>query len=194
MIDIQTKTTISEDDLLLLGSQDIQFEVVNGEIVDMAPTGFIHNVYAKNVLSLLDRFVREHNLGYVATDGLIYVLHVDENGVQETRVPDASFFRRGKFPKFDLSKPIPGAPDLAVEVISPSESVTTIQDKLQSYLTHGTEQIWVIYPAQKQLSQYLHNDPKNIRVYSGDDVLEAETLFPGLKINISEFFVLPDID
>jgi Uma2 family endonuclease len=191
MADAPAITVITEDDLLRLNADEF-VEIVDGEIVKMTPNGFMHIIVSANVYDILRAYVKKHGLGYVAHDGLIYILEKKGKKVIVSHVPDVSFIRKGKIPEFDYSKPFPGAPDLAVEVISPSEGEDITLDKIRDYFKYGTEQVWVIYPNQKEVHVYLRDDLKIIRVYNEDDMLEAESLFPGLKIAVRDFFELPE--
>jgi len=92
---------------------------------------------------------------------------------------------------FDRSRPFSGAPDLAVEVVSPSESTADIMAKVSDYLRYGTEQVWVIYPLKEELHQYLKDDNAP-RIFLANDTLIAETLFPQLKITIADLFADED--
>lgn len=192
---VEQTTRITVDDVLRLGADDKQIEVVNGEVIEMSPTGFLHNVVARNVLLMLHNYVDKHKLGYVGADGLIFVLHSfqDEQGeaVRLARVPDVFFIAKGQFPRFDLSKPFPGAPTLAVEVVSPTEQEGTMLSKVRDYMTYGTQQVWVLYPEQQMIYQYL--DTKTINVYDHNDTLHADDLFPELVIPVAQFFVLPTL-
>jgi Uma2 family endonuclease len=124
-----------------------------------------------------------------------FVLHVDERGVPTTRIADFSFIRRGRIPKdIDWSKPFMGAPDLAVEVISPAEKADETLAKVNDYLRFGTEQVWVAYPSLRQVYVYRKDQPEVARIYQATDVLEAPSLFPGLKINVADLFVIEDED
>lgn len=76
-------------------------------------------------------------------------------------------------------------------MVSPSESDETTLEKVRDYLAAGTEQAWILYPSAEELHVYQRDDPKSIRAYSGDDILEAETLFPGLKLAVKAIFVIP---
>jgi Uma2 family endonuclease len=188
----KARTGIPEHILENLGDR---VEVINGEAVekDMRAAGFLHAFVTDNVYDLLKPFANEHHLGFVVTDSVTYYLHVDEEGVQASRLPDLSFIRFDRIPSdVDFSRPFPGAPTLAVEVVSPSETAEEIQGKLNDYLTYGAEQVWVLYPTSRQLYQYRSDDPKNPRVYSGTDLLDAAALFPGLIITVDQFFVLPE--
>lgn len=116
------------DELLRLGS-DARVEIIEGEIVEMSSVGIEHAVIADNVYRALFQFVTKNNLGYVFSADLIYVLKEDKaKKLRNTCAPDTSFVRRGRFPKdFNVKKPFPGGPDLAVEVMSPDDKAEAYQ-------------------------------------------------------------------
>ena len=172
-----------------------QVEVVDGVFVEvnMAAAGILHVFVGATVYDILKPFIKKHDLGTLLTDGLTYVLHVDEHGVRTSRIPDLSFLRKGRLSGvIDLVTPFNGAPDLAIEVISPSESSADIQDKIDDLLTYGTEEVWVLYPSNKKVYQYRRDDLKMVRIYSNNDQLECESLFPGLVVSVDQFFVMPE--
>ena len=187
---------ITEDELLRLGADDKAFEVINGELVEMAPVGFRHVWLDFHVARLLHTFVESKQLGYILPDNLIYVLERDEQGgLRTTRVPDVSFIRRGRIPKdFDRSRPFPGAPDLAIEIVSPTEKPEDTLGKVRDYLRFGSEQVWVIYPEQGEIHQYHRDDTKIIHVYTGDDVIDTASLFPGLELKARALYELPPLE
>src|SRR5438105_13544496 len=129
------RTAITEADLLRLGAHDQWVEVVNGELVATSPSGVLHVIIAGNVYRVLYAFVTEHKLGYVCMDSLIFVLLRNPEGkIIKSRIPDTSFVRKGRLPKdFDLSRPFPGAPDLAIEVMSPDDSAEDLLAKIRDY-------------------------------------------------------------
>ncbi len=189
-------SVITEDDLIRLDSQGKFYEVANGELVSMSPVGYEHSELTFHVAKLLDTIVRDRKLGYVHPDNLIYVLARNEaEGLEVARIPDVSFIRRGRFPKdFDRKRPFPGAPDLAIEIISPSETETVTLAKVRDYLRCGSEEVWVLFPDAKEVYQYRSSDPKTIRIYTGDDVIDTQSLFPGLTLKTSALFVLPELE
>lgn len=191
---VVSKTIITEEDLLRLGAQDQPVEVINGEIVKVPGVGVLHSIIAANVYRILYAFVTQNDLGYVFTDSLIYVLKRDpKGGVQKSRIPDASFIRKGRIPKdFDISRPFPGAPDLAVEVVSPDERAEDTLAKTDDYFEAGAQQAWVLYPERKVVCQYVQGSDV-IHIYRGGDPIDTAALFPGLTISPSDFFVLPEL-
>lgn len=193
----QIETTgITEDDLLRLGAEDKAFEVVNGELVEMSPVGYQHVALVFHIAKILDRFASENRLGHVLPDSLIYVLQRGSRGkVRVSRVPDVSFIRRGRIPKdFDVTRPFPGAPDLAVEITSPTEKPEDTLGKVRDYLRFGSEQVWVVYPKQEEVHQYRRDESKTVRVYTGDDVIDAASLFPGLELKARALYELPPLE
>lgn len=188
------KIPISLEHLSQMG-EDKWIEVANGEIVetDMSAASYLHAIIIDNVYGHLRKYVKSNQLGRVFGDGLTYVLNVDDEGVQHARIPDCSFIRREREKvDFDITGFFIGAPDLAVEVISPSETAEMIEAKIHDYLTFGTQQVWVLYPTTKSVYDYHANSPKTVKVLTGKDILEAPDLFPELGINVAEFFVLDD--
>jgi Uma2 family endonuclease len=185
-----TRTKVTIEDVMKF-DEDKRIEVVNGEIRDNTVTaGFIHAYIIENLSDILKPFVRKHKLGYTFGDGLTYLLYENkEEGVRDTRIPDFSFVRPGLIPKdWDRSRPFPGCPALAVEVVSPTEKTAKLMEKIASFLRYDTEQVWVIYPEKQEVHQYLKDNLPPV-TYTAQDTLIAETLFPKLEIKIADLFV-----
>lgn len=193
MLQTPITTKITEADLLRLGAQDILFEIIDGEIIEMQPVGVQHSDIAGNTYDILKPFARANKLGEVRMDSLIFVLHVDKEGsIRKTRIPDVSFVRRGRLSKdFDRSRPFPGAPDLAVEVVSPDESADELQAKIRDYFAYGTDEVWVLY-SDKELHQYIRGE-KSSHIFTVEDIFTS-ALFPGLNIKVADLFLIPDGD
>ncbi len=184
------RTAVTLDDLMKLG-EDARVEVINGVIVEMAPVGGLHHIYGGNLLRPIDAFVLEHELGIVFMDGLLHLMNEKDRYLRGSFAPDISFILRENIPAdWNLSLPFPGVPDLAVEVISPSEKATDIQSKISLYLERGTEQVWVVYPATREIYQYRRNE-KTARIYRGSEQIDCESLFPGLVLTLDAIFKLP---
>lgn len=186
---------LTEADTIRLSKNGQRYELVNGELVMMSPNGFLHVIVSNNVYDVLKASSKIHKNGYVCGDNLIYVLHVDpETGKRTTRIPDTSFIRKGRLPKkFNLSRPFPGAPNLAIEVMSPEDTAEELLERVRDYLTYGTEQVWVFYPRPKEVHQYKRGESL-VRIYTEKDVLDASDFFPGLLLDIAPLIELPQLD
>lgn len=168
--------------------EDAWVEVVDGRLVVQTMTGsYRHVVVIDNLYDALSPFVRQHRLGRVFTDGLHYILHQAGDTIRRSRIPDLSYVRREHLPPdLDPDAGFPGAPDLAVEVVSPNQPARELLERIADYRAAGTEQIWVIYPAEQQLHIYLRDDLQHVRVYSAGEQLEAPTLFPGWQVLVDD--------
>ncbi|MBZ0303633.1 MAG: Uma2 family endonuclease [Anaerolineae bacterium] len=188
------KTAISLDDLLDMG-EDTRVEIIHGELIEMTAAGVLHQIIIGNFFRTLDPFASEHGLGAVFTDGLTYLMHSDPRSLRHSFVPDVSFIRRENIPAgFDLRKPFPGVPDLAVEVVSPNDKAVDVQEKILIYLEKGAEQVWVAYPepGRQSLHQY-RRDQSTMRIYQKpEEVIDTSALFPGLEaLTVATIFSLP---
>lgn len=191
-VTIETKY-VSEADLMALGA-DARVEVVDGEIVAMSPTGARHVIIADNYYRALYPTVREHKLGYLLTDSLIYYLSREGEQLRDARVPDASFIHKDRVPSnWDIDLPFPGAPTLAIEVISPNDKIEDVNLKVRQYLDAGTEQVWLAFPLTKEVHVYKRGESQ-IRIYRGEETMDVSDLFPGLTLALKEIFALPTLE
>ncbi len=103
------------------------------------------------------------------------------------RAPDVSFVSRERIPADGVPEGFWNiAPDLTVEVVSPSERPDDVQDKVIDYLTAGTRIVWVIYPRTKTVTVY--RSLQNIRVLTTNDTLSGEDVVPGFSCQVSDLF------
>ena len=188
---------VTVDEYMRLAERHYRVEVVDGElriedVEDMHPVGGTHVIVISNIYDLIKPFVKHHELGLFLTDGLAYLLDETAEGLKGSRVPDVSFIRQEAIVRdWDVDRPYPGHPTLAIEVVSPSEGADDILAKVDDFLEYGTEQVWVVYPGQQELHQYF-NDGR-LRRYRDDALIDAAALFPGLTIRLSDLFVLPKL-
>lgn len=151
----------------------------------MAPAGFEHGTIVANLHVLLGSFVRTHKLGVTAVAEAGYILARDPDTV---RAPDISFIARERMPANGMPAGFaPIAPDLVVEVMSPSESSDDIQDKLVAYLSAGTRMLWVVFPRTRTVTVY--RSLQNARILTAADTLGGEDVVPGFACQVSEIFV-----
>ena len=183
------RTAVTLEDLMKLG--DARVEVINGVIVEMAPMGGLHQIIAGNISDSLYNFVNTGELGAVFFSGLLHLMNEKTEHLRSAFAPDISFIRSENIPAdWNLSLPFPGVPDLAVEVISPSENAFDVQTKIRTYLDKGMEQVWVVYPAIREIYQYRRGE-QTVRIYTGSEQIDTESLFPGLILTLDAIFKLP---
>ena len=180
---------ITLDDLL---QRDDSVEIIGGEWVKMAAAGGSHQLIALNILRALDDYVTEREWGVVFQDGMTYLMNSLTTDLADSFVPDVSFIHKDNIPaQWDIDKPFPGVPDLAVEVISPNDRASVVQRKLRTYLDGGTAQVWLVYPATKEVHQHLSGTPEEVRVYKGVQAISAGDLLPDLQLTTAQIFKLP---
>ncbi|MCC6897296.1 MAG: Uma2 family endonuclease [Anaerolineae bacterium] len=191
MLDAPAKPKLlSLDDLLKLGKG---IEIIDGQVLQKSASGILHQLASQNVHHSIDTYLNQFNFGVIFSTGLTYLMLSDTKGLKNSFVPDISFIRlENILPLSDNTKPYPGIPDLAVEVISPGEDADDIQTKLRTYLEKGTEQVWLVYPTTKELHQYRRDENPEIRIYRGSQTLDLADLFPGLELTTDQIFTIPE--
>ena len=124
-------------------------ELVRGEVRLTPPTGAPHGRAATNLVLLLGIHVRQHGLGMVFGDSIGYELVRFPHTV---RVPDASFVRANRLPADGVRAGLfRFPPDLAIEVLSPSERASDIEEKLHDYISAGTPLVWIADPVRRTI-------------------------------------------
>lgn len=192
MVTAEHEKLMTEAELMALGS-DARVEVIDGEIVEMAPNGMLHHSALANIQRILDNYVVAHSTGLVFPDGLLCILDTTQRGIKGAQVPDVTFIRKGRIPKnFNLSRPFQGALDLAVEVISPGDDAAVLLKRVRKYLEFGTEQVWVLHLEEREVHQYRRGSDM-IQVYKESGQMDVEALFPGLALTLEDIFRLPEL-
>lgn len=157
-------------------------ELIAGEIVWGEPNGFEHGAIAVTVGCLLAAHVAERNLGTILLAGTGFLISRDPDTV---RVPDVAFVRSDRKPK-SPKRYFPGAPDLAVEVISPTDRLENVDDKTQAWLDAGTPLVWVVWPDTRSVT--VHRAGQAPRILHEQDTITGEDVLPGFECRVVEFF------
>lgn len=183
---ISTKSTkyITVEELLRLPDDGFRYELVKGELRKMPPAGFEHGVLAIRIGSRLDQHVRLHDLGLVIAAETGFKLASNPDTV---RAPDAGFVKKERLPAELPKGYFPGAPDLAVEVISPDDTLVEVEEKIFDWFASGAKMVWVINPRHKTVKVY--SSFTQVKVLVENDELNGEDLLPGFRYRISEIFV-----
>jgi Uma2 family endonuclease len=179
----KSKELMTAEELWQLSESNKKFELIRGELTEMTPPGGKHGYIALEIGWLLRSFVQTQELGKVMVE-TGFRLTTDPDTV---RAPDVSFLSTEKIPLEGLPDGyISGAPDLAIEIVSPHDTASDIQDKVQDYLTHGTQLVWVVYPRQRLI--IVHHPDGMARILPETDTLDGETVLPGFSCQIKEIF------
>lgn len=160
-----------------------RFELIEGEVIEMpAPTN-LHNLVAFEIAHQMRRYLDTHPIGYVFGDNTDYILN--EHTIVK---PDASFISFERVPV--LPDYFHMAPDIAVEVVSPSNTERDIRHKMELYITHGTRLVWVIY-VEEQTAYVYRSEPDgtiNLRILNNTDTLEGGDVLAGFQVHIARLF------
>ncbi len=174
---------MTAEELFALG-ENRPGELVRGELREMAPPGAEHGAVAARLGWRLARYVEENDLGVVLIGDAGFQLASDPDTV---RGPDIAFIRRDRIPATGLPRGYwPGAPDLAVEIVSPSDRYEEVEERVADYLAAGAQIVWVVSPGLRTVTVRRSNTPPVL--LSEADVLEVEDLLPGFRIRVGEIF------
>ena len=163
---------------------DSKHELQAGILVSEPLPGSRHGRVTFRAAQLLGDHVRSHRLGVVYTNDTGFVLSRSPDTV---RGPDVAFVSRERFERVgDVITAFPGAPDLAIEVLSPSNTPAAIHAKVADYLAAGTRLVWVVDSSAEAVVEY--RALLSPRRLEEDDVLEGEEVVPGLSVRVGELF------
>jgi len=180
------RKTLTAIELLRLSTSgaDCRYELVKGKLYEMPPAGGRHGSIAMTMGSLLSNYVRANRLGHVFAAETGFILRREPDTV---RAPDASFVAKDRLPPGELPTGyIELAPDLAVEVVSPSETTSDVQEKASSWLKAGTKLVWTIDPATGIVTVY--SSTGDVQRLSEEDNLDGGDVLPGFVCSIHELF------
>ena len=155
------------------------YEYVKGELVPMAPPTMEHGDISMNLSFLLSLHIRENQLGR------LYPADTDFKLNDRLVKPDIAFVSTARLPE-NRRQVSPVAPDLAVEVISPSDIQYRVVEKALAYLNAGTRLVWIIEPVGKTVTVY--RSQTDIKTFTIDDTLSGEDVVKGFSCQVSQLF------
>ncbi|MDQ2665831.1 MAG: Uma2 family endonuclease [Gemmatimonadota bacterium] len=162
-----------------------QGELVRGELRVTPAPGAPHGMIATNLAVFLSAHVRDLKVGWVFTGSVGYQL-IDLP--RTVRRPDVSFVRADRLPSEGVG---PGflklAPDLVVEVLSPSETASALEEKLDDYRACGTSLIWVVDPQRRKVMIIASDAPP--RWVREGDRLDGGAVLPGFSCGVADLLV-----
>lgn len=181
-MDATAKRLVTADKLYAMGT-DEHAELSGGVLVAREPAGFYHGRVGGEILYSIRSYLARHPIGVVVTAETGFVLARNPDTV---RAPDCAVVLRQRLAEdagpttfFD------GAPDLAVEVRSPSETWKDLTEKVREYLAAGTRLAWIADPESRTV--HVHG-PGGSSVLSGSDVLDGGDVLPGFRVAVADLF------
>lgn len=181
-----TRARLTAQDLWRLGGGDARRELVNGKIVEMTPVGGLHGQLTARLGQALLAHVDRHGGGEVVAGDVGFVLGLPGDP-ERVRAPDVAFVSTPRLPGGRLPPGfLSGAPDLAVEVLSPTDNPVNLEQKVRDYLEAGGRLVWVVAPQAHTVTVYRADG--SARLLREQDALEGEDVLLGLQIPLSEIF------
>ena len=167
----------------LLEAGDIgRCELVRGELRTMIPPSFQHGRITIKLTRPIVNHVEAHGLGTVVAAETGFVLSREPDTV---RAPDIAFVRTARGPGPDRGY-FPGAPDLAVEVLSPDDRPRYVREKVAEWLEAGTLAVWVVDPRKRTVT--VHETERSVSVFGETDLVPGGDLLPGFELNVRDMF------
>jgi Uma2 family endonuclease len=181
-----TSGLLTADELLRLPDDGVRYELVRGELRTMAPPGWGHGRFASRVDRSLAPYVEANGLGDVFIGDAGFLLTTAPDTV---RGPDVAFVRQDRLAGLDeLRGYFPGAPDLAVEIVSANDLYTEVDEKVAEWLEYGTVVVFVVNPRRRTVAVHRLGQP--VTILGLGDVLSAEDVVPGWSLAVQKVFDL----
>ncbi len=184
MATITKRRITTAEELLDMPDDGFRYELVRGELRKMAPAGGEHGWISSDIDSSLNPHVKANNLGkvYAAETGFFLGTNPDH-----VRAPDVAFVRRERVDAIGRTTGYwPESPDLAIEVISPNDRYTEVDEKVADWLTAGTRMVVVVNPRNRSVK--VHRSPTDVVTLTIEDTLDGGAVVPGWRMPVADIF------
>lgn len=181
-----TTKLVTADELLMMPKDGFHYELVRGELKRMSPTGEEHGGVTMELAAPLHAYVKLNKLGRVYAAETGFKLESDPDTV---RAPDIAFVRAERIQATGRVQGYgEGAPDLAVEVLSPGNTKREIAEKVEEYFAAGAHLVWIVNPKSKTVTVY--RSLTEIATLTEKDTLDGGEVVPGFQIPVAEIFAI----
>ena len=175
---------MTAEELMNMPDDGFRYELVRGELNKMSPAGQAHGQYSTNIIVSLGGYVKDNRLGIVYSTDTGFHLESDPDHV---RAPDAAFVSNDRLREMGKSTGFArGAPDIAVEVISPNDRYTEVEEKVADWIAAGCLAVIVVNPRRRTVN--LHRSPTDVTTLTESDTLELDDIVPGWRMTVGEIF------
>ena len=162
------------------------YDLIDGELFEMPPPGYAHGRLAVLIAHYILNFIQAQELGEVTVES---GYHPPDN--RHTLLsPDVAFLSKAKAPQPFSDKYIPVMPDLAVEILSPSDTLRQARRKAAVYLRYGTQLVWIVLPAEKgvDVCRSVDGSRLDIEFVGNEGSLSGEQILPGFELELGLLF------
>jgi Uma2 family endonuclease len=175
---------VTAEELLRTPEDGLRRELVRGEVRTMAPAGNVHGRIAMNISTPLDRHVRSNGLGVVFAAGTGFGISENPDSV---RAPDTALVRQERVETVgDTEGYWSGAPDLAVEVVSPNDRFSEVEEKVADWLSAGTRMVLIANPQGRTVT--VRRSEREALILSEGEVIEGGEVVPGWTLPVADVF------
>ena len=175
---------VTADRLMYLQGDGYRCELMRGEVVRMSPTGGKRGVMGHRIGRLLGNWAEQQGIGLVFAAETGFKLATNPDTVRAAAV---AFVLNERIPAAGVPDSFwEGAPDLAVEVLSPNDSASDVLDKVRDYLAAGADQVWVADPKSSAVSVY--RSLQDVQTLTERETLEGVGAVAGFTCAVEEFF------
>lgn len=178
-------------DLATLPDDGYTYEIVAGRLVRMPSSGIKASWVGVNLLIALGGFVKTHNLGIVTGPDGTYDLTLPGELTETVVVPDAAFVLAGRLPAMETveaEKYGKLAPDLAIEIASPSQFHPEMSEKARLYLARGVRMVWLIWPTTQKVEIWRPGTDTPVATLGKQDILDGLDVVPGFTLPVADLF------
>jgi Uma2 family endonuclease len=180
-----TTRLMTADELLRLPRDGMRHELVRGELRTMPLNSGGHGIMVIRVSIPVSSNVEKRELGLSFGAGTGF--HIAQNP-DTVLAPDFAFVHRDRIPLTGIPKGFwPGPPDLAVEVVSPTDTLFDVEEKVDEWLAAGVAMVWVVNPKRKTVTVY--RSPTSSTILTVNDELDGQDVVPGFRCRVSDLFV-----
>jgi Uma2 family endonuclease len=176
--------TVAPESLEILSEPEGLYEVIDGRVVEKQ-IGAYECWLVGVVFELLNRHVKDNSLGRAVPEMIFDFRPV----IKRERRPDVAFI---SFDRWARNRPVPQTrswavvPDLAIEIVSPTNTADEVAEKLEEYFRVGVRSVWVVYP--RQFKVYDYRSPTELRVLAAGDELDGGDVVPGFRVRLEAIF------
>lgn len=181
-----TTQLMTADELFQMPHGNFRYEIVAGELRQMSPTGAMHGIVTARFNAAVFNHVESNDLGFVFGAETGFKLASNPDTV---RAPDVAFVSYERMPTdADITKFLPVAPDLVVEVVSPTDTLYEVEEKVAEWLAAGALAVWVANPKRRTVTVHRPHQPP--QVLTEADTLEGGEALRGFSYSLAKLFAV----